>query len=81
MIPLSRGDLFGVSLQEISDFQQSIDRSTFVDTNQAKFASEDRPLPIGYGQTISQPSLVAFMTFALELSRTETVLEIGTGSG
>lgn len=81
MIPLSRGDLLGISLKEISDFQKTIDRSAFVDTDQAKFANEDRPLPIGYGQTISQPSLVAFMTFALELSRTETVLEIGTGSG
>ncbi|HRW34201.1 MAG TPA: protein-L-isoaspartate(D-aspartate) O-methyltransferase [Thermotogota bacterium] len=81
MIPFGRGDHFGISLKEITDFQKTIDRSLFVDNDQAKFANDDRPLPIGYGQTISQPSLVAFMTFSLELSRRETVLEIGTGSG
>ena len=43
--------------------------------------SSDRPLPIGYGQTISQPFIVALMTEVLELEPTDKVLEIGTGSG
>jgi protein-L-isoaspartate(D-aspartate) O-methyltransferase len=45
------------------------------------FAYEDRPLPIGRGQTISQPYIVAYMTEVLQLSPAHTVLEIGTGSG
>jgi protein-L-isoaspartate(D-aspartate) O-methyltransferase len=44
-------------------------------------AYEDRPLPIGYGQTISQPYIVAYMTEQLRLSGDERVLEVGTGSG
>ena len=44
-------------------------------------AYEDCPLPIGYGQTISQPYIVAFMTQALEPKPTDRVLEVGTGSG
>ena len=44
-------------------------------------AHEDHPLPIGRGQTISQPYIVAFMAEALELSGTERVLEVGSGSG
>jgi protein-L-isoaspartate(D-aspartate) O-methyltransferase len=44
-------------------------------------AYEDHPLPIGHGQTISQPYIVAFMTQALDVSRAHRVLEIGTGSG
>ncbi len=42
---------------------------------------EDHPLPIGYGQTISQPYIVALMTQSLDLKKTDRVLEIGTGSG
>jgi protein-L-isoaspartate(D-aspartate) O-methyltransferase len=44
-------------------------------------ADDDRPLPIGYGQTISQPFVVAYMTERLELEGRERVLEVGTGSG
>jgi len=44
-------------------------------------AYDDRPLPIGHGQTISQPYIVAYMTEALDLQPEHTVLEIGTGSG
>ena len=44
-------------------------------------AYDDGPLPIGFGQTISQPYIVAFMTEALALSAADVVLEIGTGSG
>jgi protein-L-isoaspartate(D-aspartate) O-methyltransferase len=46
-----------------------------------KFAYSDDPLPIGYGQTISQPFIVAFMTEQLDPKPTDRVLEIGTGSG
>lgn len=56
-------------------------RHEFMPEAVRKFAYEDRPVPIGYGQTISQPSLVAFMTEALELRKQHRVLEIGTGSG
>jgi protein-L-isoaspartate(D-aspartate) O-methyltransferase len=51
-----------------------------IDANRER-AYDDRPLPIGFGQTISQPSLVAYMTEALALKPGEKVLEIGTGSG
>ena len=71
----------GVTLKEIRDFQKTMDRSIFLDDYQRNFANEDRPLPIGCGQTISQPSLVTSMTDWLDLSREEKVLEIGTGSG
>lgn len=71
----------GVTLKEIRAFQKTMDRSFFLDKDQSIFAYEDRPLPIGCGQTISQPSLVASMTYWLDLSREEKVLEIGTGSG
>jgi protein-L-isoaspartate(D-aspartate) O-methyltransferase len=56
-------------------------RHEFMPNEVRKFAYEDRPVPIGYGQTISQPSLVAFMTETLDLSKDHRVLEIGTGSG
>src|SRR6056297_2101107 len=71
----------GITLKEIRAFQKTLDRSFFLDESQRNYADEDRPLPIGHGQTISQPSLVASMTYWLELSGEERVLEIGTGSG
>ncbi|WP_455246100.1 protein-L-isoaspartate(D-aspartate) O-methyltransferase [Petrachloros mirabilis] len=58
-----------------------VPRHRFVPIADAAFAYEDGPLPIGYDQTISQPSLVAKMTEALKLKKTDKVLEIGTGSG
>ena len=58
-----------------------VPRHEFIPDPQSSLAYEDQPLPIGYGQTISQPAVVAFMTEALDLSGTEKVLEIGTGSG
>ncbi|MDD2715161.1 MAG: protein-L-isoaspartate(D-aspartate) O-methyltransferase [Candidatus Wallbacteria bacterium] len=57
------------------------DRAMFVPPEQKHFAYEDRALPIGHGQTISQPSVVILMTDRLELTGSEEVLEIGTGSG
>lgn len=58
-----------------------VPRHLFVPPDVRPFAYEDRPLPIGRGQTISQPFIVAYMTEALQLQPNHTVLEIGTGSG
>lgn len=58
-----------------------IPREKFVPTEFRRQAYEDRPLPIGCEQTISQPYIIALMTEALELSGREKVLELGTGSG
>lgn len=58
-----------------------VPRECFVSPEERYFAYEDRPLPIGLDQTISQPFIVALMTQALELTGSEKVLEIGAGSG
>ena len=58
-----------------------VPRHLFVPPEYRDSAYEDRPLPIGYGQTISQPYIVALMTYHLQLKPTDRVLEIGTGSG
>lgn len=58
-----------------------VPRHFFVRPMEQRSAYDDNPLPIGYEQTISQPYIVAFMTEALELTRSSKVLEIGTGSG
>jgi len=60
---------------------RSIPRECFVPPESQHLAYEDRPLPIGYDQTISQPFIIALMTEALKLTGKEKVLEIGTGSG
>ena len=59
----------------------AVERHRFVPPGLVLQAYEDRPLPIGQGQTISQPYIVAFMTETLDLTPTDRVLEIGTGSG
>jgi protein-L-isoaspartate(D-aspartate) O-methyltransferase len=59
----------------------SVPRHEFVPEGVRQFAYWDEPLPIGYGQTISQPFIVAFMTEQLDPRATDRVLEIGTGSG
>jgi len=58
-----------------------IPRERFVPKESTRYAYEDRPLPIGLDQTISQPYIVAYMTEGLKLTGKEKVLEIGTGSG
>ena len=58
-----------------------VQRHRFVPVEEQSGAYTDYPLPIGFGQTISQPYIVAFMTEALGQRRGETVLEVGTGSG
>lgn len=60
---------------------REVPRELFVPENLRGYAYEDSPLPIGEGQTISQPYMVAFMAEALHLSPGDRVLEIGTGSG
>jgi protein-L-isoaspartate(D-aspartate) O-methyltransferase len=60
---------------------RSIPREHFVPKESRHLAYQDRPLPIGYDQTISQPFIIALMTEALELKGGEKVLEVGTGSG
>jgi len=70
-----------MDLQELETYFRSLDRSFFIDNDMKKYASLDQPLPIGYGQTISQPSLVLEMTKLLSPEKDSRVLEIGTGSG
>lgn len=67
--------------KEISDYAASLDRAYFIDNENRIFADVNEPLPIGFGQTISQPSLVVEMSYLLSPERDKTVLEIGTGSG
>tara|TARA_B100001113_G_scaffold353734_1_gene359422 strand:+ start:1203 stop:1808 length:606 start_codon:yes stop_codon:yes gene_type:complete len=71
----------GIKSQAIIDAMLEIDRHMFVPDHQKKNAYSDRPLPIGYNQTISQPYIVAYMTEKLKVERNHKVLEIGTGSG
>lgn len=66
---------------KLREFYQNLDRSVFIDNELKEYAKEDSPLPIGYEQTISQPSLVLEMTRLLSLDKNCKVLEIGTGSG
>jgi protein-L-isoaspartate(D-aspartate) O-methyltransferase len=71
----------GVSSPRVLEALASVPRHKFVPDKYREFAYADKPLPIGEGQTISQPYMVAAMTDALELAGSERVLEIGTGSG
>ncbi len=71
----------GVSNPDVIEAMQTVPRHEFVLPEYLNQAYEDHPLPIGYGQTISQPYIVAWMTELLELKPGEKVLEIGTGSG
>ena len=63
------------------DAMIKVPRHVFVPDDVKPYAYNDGPLPIGEGQTISQPYIVAFMTQALKLSKESRVLEVGTGSG
>jgi len=71
----------GIKDKRVLDAMLSVQRHKFVPERVQQYAYYDEPLPIGNGQTISQPYIVAFMTEALGLKGTEKVLEIGTGSG
>jgi protein-L-isoaspartate(D-aspartate) O-methyltransferase len=71
----------GIKDPRVLNAMRKVERHLFVPSEQASRAYGDYPLPIGYGQTISQPYIVAFMTEALGIKPGEKVLEIGTGSG
>lgn len=67
--------------KRVIDAMQQVPREEFVPFAQRSAAYDDRPLSIGYGQTISQPFIVALMVQALDLKTTDKVLEVGAGSG
>ncbi len=71
----------GISNQRVLEAFLRVPRHLFVPKEYEDFAYQDSPLPIGGGQTISQPYIVAFMLELLELQKEHRVLEIGTGSG
>lgn len=71
----------GIRDPRVLEAMGKVPREAFVPDAMKTQAYDDRPLPIGKDQTISQPYIVALMTEALELKGTETVLEVGTGSG
>src|SRR5437773_6079186 len=71
----------GITDARVLDAMRRIPRHRFVEEGLAHSAYEDHPLPIGEGQTISQPYIVALMTSLLGLTGQEKVLEVGTGSG
>jgi protein-L-isoaspartate(D-aspartate) O-methyltransferase len=71
----------GISNEDVLRAMRTVPRHEFVPVDYLDQAYDDHPLPIGYGQTISQPYIVAWMTELLDLKPGEKVLEIGTGSG
>ncbi len=71
----------GITDERVLKAMRTVPRHLFVPEDQRDHAYGDYPLPIGYGQTISQPYIVALMTQLLELKEGDRVLEIGTGSG
>lgn len=71
----------GIRHPDVLEAVRTVPRHRFVPESARAFAYEDRPLPIGHGQTISQPYIVALMTELADVKAGDTVLEIGTGSG
>jgi len=71
----------GIKDEQVLDAMEKVRRHVFVPKNMMKYAYNDEPLPIGKGQTISQPYIVAYMTEVLQLTSEGKVLEVGTGSG
>lgn len=74
-------ELRGVENQEVLSAMQKVERHKFVLPDNIEEAYDDHPLPIGYGQTISQPYIVGIMSEAIEPNKDMKILEIGTGSG
>lgn len=81
IIKFHKDIFYGIKDEKIIQVMRSIPRELFVPDRLRDSAYLDNALPIGFGQTISQPSLVAYMTQLLKLTGDEKVLEIGTGSG
>jgi len=81
MVELLKGPRYGIKDERVLKAMAGTLRHEFVPEGERLNAYEDHPLPIGFGQTISQPFIVAFMTEALDLKASDRVLEIGTGSG
>jgi len=82
----AREDLIAAISREVKDGRvlaamSRVPRERFLPPELQRYAYDDRPLPIGHGQTISQPLMVAIMTEVLQLRGDEKVLELGTGSG
>ncbi|HEX7045259.1 MAG TPA: protein-L-isoaspartate(D-aspartate) O-methyltransferase [Burkholderiales bacterium] len=71
----------GIRDARVLDAMRRVPRHLFIPEPQRAWAYDDRPVPIGRGQTISQPYVVAFMTEALDIAPHHRVLEVGTGSG
>jgi len=71
----------GVKDKRVLQAMRTVPRHKFVPDDFKAYAYEDRPLPIGCGQTISQPYIVALMTELLKVDKEDKVLEVGTGSG
>lgn len=81
MVELLKGSRYGIKDERVLQAMTDTPRHEFVRDEEKRLAYANRPLPIGFGQTISQPFIVAYMTEALELKQTDRVLEVGTGSG
>jgi protein-L-isoaspartate(D-aspartate) O-methyltransferase len=71
----------GIADQQVLNAMEAVPRHFFFDSSFLEYAYEDKPFPIGAGQTISQPYTVAFQTELLQIRKNDKVLEIGTGSG
>jgi len=71
----------GIRDERLLNAMGEVPRHFFFDSSFLNFAYEDKPFPIGSGQTISQPYTVAFQTELLQIKRNDKVLEVGTGSG
>lgn len=78
---ISELELKGVHDQKVLDAVTKVPRELFVGESQKSLSYENKPLPIGHGQTISQPLIVALMTELCEIKPGDKILEIGTGSG
>lgn len=76
-----RAAAHGVSDERVLDAMRQIPRVAFVPPSAREVAERDAPVPIGHGQTTSQPTLIAHIVASLELAATDRVLEVGTGLG
>ena len=71
----------GIKNEQVTEAISKVPREEFIPQNLKKYAYENRPVSIGYGQTISSPEIVAYMVQIANLTKESKVLEIGTGSG